>query len=74
MPVSYTANPALELLVDTYLEDNKKPFTTNEVAKGIQKEFEPVRQALYNLRNAGNVFVITFKTREINWIHKRYFR
>ena len=74
MPVSYTANPELELMVGTYLEDNKKPFTTNEVAKGIQKEFEPVRQALYNLRNAEQIYIITFDTKEINWIHKSYFK
>ena len=73
-PVSYPPNPVMEKMIADYLEENKKPFTSNEVASELDLDLKVARQALYNLRNAEEVYQITFKTKEINWMHKTHLR
>jgi len=74
LPNKYLLNPEVEKKVETYLAEHKDALTTVEVAEKVGLEFHPTRCALYNLRNANKVKIVTFKTTEIHWIHKKHLR
>jgi len=63
----------LEELVLKYLQDNKKAYKMRELAEKLDKEFEKVRRALYNLRNADKISFVEFpENKEIHVIYRRY--
>ena len=73
-PVRFPPNPELEQKVEQYLREHKDALTTGEVAAQIGEAFNLTDRALYNLRSADKVRIITFQTNEIHWIHMVHLR